>query len=89
MELIRIAANTDAIQPAFTKLVSVTVTAADGVDATVDVYDSPTVTGTSKVKLKAVLKTSESVVFPKGVPFKNGMSVAVTGAGTVAYIGVE
>lgn len=87
MELIRVAADdNDLSLAAYTKVYGAFIVAA-AADCSALIYDALTVTGTEKLGVAALAKTTSPMVsFPSGVPFKTGISVDITGAGAVLYL---
>lgn len=87
MELIRIAADDNDVGLApFTKVFGAYLVGGSGASSAL-VYDSLTVTGTDKFSLKAAIDTvSPYLSFDAGVPFREGISVDITGTGAVLYL---
>lgn len=89
MELLRITADSNAVKTGQYKVVGAFLVAA-AADCSALVYDDVTVTGTEKLGIAALAKTtSPQLEFENGVLFKTGISVDMTGAGAVLYLLVE
>jgi len=86
MELIRVAADTNAVKTGQYNVVGAFIVGA-AANASALVYDALTVTGTEKFGVAALANTSSAPIeFEGGVPFKTGISVDLTGAGAVLYL---
>lgn len=89
MEIIRVAASADGVTTRDFTQVKGFVLVAAAANATASIFDADTQTGTAKLTMAAVLNDMSDVMFPCAVPFKNGISVTLGGAGAVLYIMVE
>lgn len=89
MEIIRVAASADGVTTRdFTRVKGFLLVAA-AANVTASIFDADTQTGTAKLTMAALAATQEGVMFPGDVPFKNGVSVTLTGAGAILYVMVE
>lgn len=88
MEILRVAASGDAVvSRQFTKVCGFVLVAA-AANATATIYDAATQAGTAKLTMAALANSQEQTEV-EGVPFKNGISVTLGGAGAILYIMVE
>lgn len=88
MEIIRVAANTDGVSTRDFQKIHGAYLVAGSDAASASIFDAETQTGTAKFTLKA-LANSQSDFVKLCVPFRNGISVTLTGTSPILYLLVE
>lgn len=86
MDIIRVAASADGIKTIdFTNIRGFQLVGGSDA-ASASIFDAETQAGTAKLTIKSPANDQRSEMFGASIPFKNGLSVTLTGTGPVLYI---